>query len=727
MTAFLYDLIFTIPSCISFTVLAQNFGQEETSSLSFPIAILFGCLCIVFYHIKTKSRILLGGIIATLLLGYLVIAGTETLLSNLWVFQILLITILCFVFVRIMSKYIRIKAISALLLLGVLITMMITGVQITKAVFILMLFFLLACLVDLIQAGWKKEGHTDAKKHVVYTLPFLLPLILLLIFLKIPDHPYDWKFVKELISDVRTGYEVLIQTFLPDQGWDGDNNMGFSDKAYINGSIEDDPYRVMSVSTGEDHDYRLYLGGKTFDTFDGRQWIKQDDSAIDYRTLDRYELIAAILQNDPDNPDDYFQNVRIRIEYDGIRTQHVFAPMKAVMDMPAYPTSQSGGDLLLDGRKKAEYVVKYYRINKDHPKFRTLLEHDDGITRQAWETAVEKNKGIIREDCTFEAYQKYRASVVENYGEKTVLSERARSFLDDLLSGAQSDPEKLERIETYLSAMTYSRTPGELPDHVQTDTDFIDYFLFEKQEGFCTHFATAFVLLARAEGIPARYVQGYSVLSEAKNFSIQSDRAHAWCEAYFDGIGWVGFEPTPGFKQQVIWASKEEGAHTSLDAALSKKAEEEQESSLSEETEEKGTFRWNLILIPLYCCLGFLLLYILIDRMIRKNRYRNMNEREKIITLCRSDIKLFKWIGLKIDPKETLTEFQNRIKKRVPGEILSFIPVYEEALYSDRTEYAKEVTDLEDLSKKCRRFIVKQWQQKLKIFSGPSRSARKDP
>ena len=91
-----------------------------------------------------------------------------------------------------------------------------------------------------------------------------------------------------------------------------------------------------------------------------------------------------------------------------------------------------------------------------------------------------------------------------------------------------------------------------------------------------------------------------------------------------------------------------------------------------------------------------------------------MDEREKIITLCRTDLRLFKWIGLRMETNETLTEFGNRIEKRVPKEIVSFIPVYEEALYSDRSEYAKEVPELEEIGKKCRKFIINQWRLKFR-------------
>ena len=53
--------------------------------------------------------------------------------------------------------------------------------------------------------------------------------------------------------------------------------------------------------------------------------------------------------------------------------------------------------------------------------------------------------------------------------------------------------------EKELASFTYNRTPGPLPEYVVDESSFLDYFLLESKEGFCTHFATAFVLLARAD------------------------------------------------------------------------------------------------------------------------------------------------------------------------------------------------------------------------------------
>ncbi len=71
------------------------------------------------------------------------------------------------------------------------------------------------------------------------------------------------------------------------------------------------------------------------------------------------------------------------------------------------------------------------------------------------------------------------------------------------------------------------------------------------KSGYCVHFASTMAVMARLEGIPARVVVGYqpgerTVVAGRNVYEVTSDDLHAWPELYFDGLGWVRFEPTPG-------------------------------------------------------------------------------------------------------------------------------------------------------------------------------------
>ncbi len=76
--------------------------------------------------------------------------------------------------------------------------------------------------------------------------------------------------------------------------------------------------------------------------------------------------------------------------------------------------------------------------------------------------------------------------------------------------------------------------------------DFVDYFLNESHRGYCVHFASAGVLLMRASGVPARYVEGYTtVVPKFGTASVLDSDAHAWVEIYLDGYGWYPVDMTP--------------------------------------------------------------------------------------------------------------------------------------------------------------------------------------
>ena len=90
--------------------------------------------------------------------------------------------------------------------------------------------------------------------------------------------------------------------------------------------------------------------------------------------------------------------------------------------------------------------------------------------------------------------------------------------------------------------------------------DPLTAFLFEENKGYCSHFASATVLLARAMGIPARMAFGWSGgrFYETPGFFVfRAKEAHAWAEIHLEGLGWVIFETTP--------ASREEGRASTAD------------------------------------------------------------------------------------------------------------------------------------------------------------------
>ncbi|KAA1193880.1 DUF3488 domain-containing protein [Pseudohalioglobus sediminis] len=75
----------------------------------------------------------------------------------------------------------------------------------------------------------------------------------------------------------------------------------------------------------------------------------------------------------------------------------------------------------------------------------------------------------------------------------------------------------------------------------------MDAFLFETRRGFCEHYASAFVIMMRAAGVPARVVAGYQggeVNPVNRTVIVHQFDAHAWAEVWLEGEGWIRVDPT---------------------------------------------------------------------------------------------------------------------------------------------------------------------------------------
>lgn len=100
------------------------------------------------------------------------------------------------------------------------------------------------------------------------------------------------------------------------------------------------------------------------------------------------------------------------------------------------------------------------------------------------------------------------------------------------------------------SALQYFRQHGfiyTLSPGVYSSADPVSEFLFERKQGFCEHYASAFTLLMRVAGIPARVVVGYlgGEFNPYGNFMVVRQKdAHAWSEVWIEGKGWVRIDPT---------------------------------------------------------------------------------------------------------------------------------------------------------------------------------------
>lgn len=101
-------------------------------------------------------------------------------------------------------------------------------------------------------------------------------------------------------------------------------------------------------------------------------------------------------------------------------------------------------------------------------------------------------------------------------------------------------------------------------------TDPLTNFLTNRR-GFCEQYASAMASMLRVAGVPARVAIGYTGGSVVDNTTrtVTTDDAHAWVEAYFNGIGWVPFDPTPIGARANVQPYEQQPAQTGLPGASS--------------------------------------------------------------------------------------------------------------------------------------------------------------
>lgn len=153
-----------------------------------------------------------------------------------------------------------------------------------------------------------------------------------------------------------------------------------------------------------------------------------------------------------------------------------------------------------------------------------------------------------------------------HYAASSALSSRFHDLLDEATLHASSDYDKERNPKTYQEAqkiikhfdtsekrasalikffqeqaLTYSLKPEALDINNTTDS-----FLFDTRHGYCVHFASSFVTMARMAGIPSRIVTGYKadIANSLNNYlAVKEHDAHAWAELYINEH-WVRYETT---------------------------------------------------------------------------------------------------------------------------------------------------------------------------------------
>lgn len=128
---------------------------------------------------------------------------------------------------------------------------------------------------------------------------------------------------------------------------------------------------------------------------------------------------------------------------------------------------------------------------------------------------------------------------------KELQEPRVTDLVAELTEGLDNPYDQVRAILAYFrteNGFRYSLETG----NETTGSAIVDFLIVNKR-GYCVQFATAMAWMVRELGLPSRVAIGFTSGSQRTEgaFTLTNHNAHAWPEVYFEGFGWVPFEPTP--------------------------------------------------------------------------------------------------------------------------------------------------------------------------------------
>ena len=227
--------------------------------------------------------------------------------------------------------------------------------------------------------------------------------------------------------------------------------------------------------------------------------------------------------------------------------------------------------------------------------------------------------------------------------------EETRAALEDTLALFDpADPNLVYRVAEYVrgSAVYDTDTPA-MPD----GEDFVPWFLYESDSGYCVHFASAAAVLLRCLAVPARYVTGYMVHAEGSSWTeVTEDDAHAWVEYFDDSLSsWRVLETTPSVSEP----DEEEETESAYPAAplpnLRNEPEPEERPSESAPRSEPAPVTGTRRLSALWLIPAALLIAAILWPALRSARRKAVLERsgpnERALLYWRLTSSLFSALG----------------------------------------------------------------------------------
>lgn len=312
-------------------------------------------------------------------------------------------------------------------------------------------------------------------------------------------------------NDPRTVYSVS-----------GDGYQPRSD--LLGGRAEPRDERIMTVESED----TLLLRGAISRTYTGANWV---DEAVNSRYLvidptRRKKLEAAFNGDLNENLAKCLKKIDVSITFDHSGTSTLFVPAR------------------LDNLDVALDLVTYY--NETGEVFITRgVEAGDSYGVSGWIVDATRDDLVAAVNAAMSADDLHWMDVCNEYMALPAGIESELYWLTmDIVKDCETPIEKAYAIADYLRDGFVYTLDGAYPPEGR---DFVSWFVLDEKQGYCTYYASAMAVMARLAGIPSRYAEGYCAVDNGTGtIEVTAEDAHAWAELYFNGIGWLEFDVTPG-------------------------------------------------------------------------------------------------------------------------------------------------------------------------------------
>lgn len=597
------------------------------------------------------------------------------------------------------------RLVLSALALAAVIALPVAGIALGKFPLACVGVCLVSSVIELVNLQFDRHRVESKRSAGLFLYPVSVLLVLTAVLLPAREAPIRWQPVRDLLSKMENVETTLKIWFgaIPEKFTITFNGMSFTDD---DGSVNVDERTVLlRVSTNGMTKSPIYLRGSVSGTYTGTGWADDAEANFDEREpeIELYEIMYSMLRSGlmPERGEEIYKRSTLFVEFDDIITKSLLysAPLSQIEAESRTNYAVYGPNIRFQRMQKLglNYTMAFYETNwgsptlieylksltdfryvDDDTDFKSLKERS-GSAMRALSTAVNKPDPEFFNEDVADRFAERARTIREVYMQlPDTLPERVRSLAKEITGDCETTYDKILAIEDYFKKnYTYSLTPLEFPE----DRDFVDWFLFDTTEGYCTYYATAATVLARCAGLPARYVEGVSVgdtlrsrdVAEVTNLSV-----HAWTEIYLEGYGWITIEPTPGFGASRSQEWERRLTVTGGVPTVPDIPPEEPPVEMTPLPEDTGPSAAELAAlealrqaqmkhvwkITTYVAVGVILALLatvlLVSRRAKAKRYNRASDNEKIHILMREILRCVSITGVHMRGDETLLEYVQR-------------------------------------------------------------------